>query len=919
MKKSFIKNLSKAMLLAVMAAPVCFTSCYDDSDLVSEIDRLDKELESVKKDIEKLKSELDDQVVALTKMVQNVATVSSFTYDDQTKEYVITLSSGETFKVKTPSTPVDDLPVLVTMVQDENGNYYWAIKGEDGKIVPVTGNDGKNLPVVSAVPQFQIDPDYKTISISFDGGQTWMETGITAGNNVFQNCYVENGKAVFVLADGSKFAVNFAGASASFNLASSKLFFQAGETKSVKVLASNIKGYTVTEKPEGWIVTSSAKELTVTAPESESANGVIKVLAVDNNGASYIASLAVEIGEPIVNMEYDVNTLNYKISLSESFADEFTMATYYITPASEFNYESIVAKIQNSEYPSTCTIYDAGEYEGNLNNLMLDMATYDTIPLKEGETYILWALPYVMAMNWDTYQQEFVADESDLVAECFTVPGASLEITELTAVAANVRAKVAGYEKYYFTVVEFEQEAFDMGYDLLINDIQGALSWGYGQGKFFTSDYEGSINNYLGYEMFDIVAGRTYEIAVVPVSADLNPDSITRETIQYEKITIPAYGLNGRASVEISDADIADKKASFKLTPVNAKQVFYCNYDKNSYPQENEVETIIKDCCTSFDLLKEPEQLEFKRLTGDTEYILAAIAVDQYGRRSDVIKYEYKTEASYHFVDGKTIGTEVLSASCDEVVIKLTQPEGADNLTSYRYIYGLMSEIHFSPLRAQNEDEIPAKAENLLANNELYTIQKGTFASLTDGKITIPSSKLKAGQDYWFAAIATSDDGTYITHVSVQKFYTKWDFEYFKADSQEWKDAVQPKIVINKESYSYREDDPYEMDGQTIINRYYRITYGVELDATVDSAWVLYDYNASFDAKYPEGRDKIIQLVKGGMSYCNEFPKKSSASFTANDVNVPFWITWKDKNGKYYEPVKVMLSAFVNVDGTLVE
>ena len=918
MKKSFIKCISKAMLLAAMAAPVCFTSCYDDSGLVSEIDRLDQELQSVKKDIEELKSELDEQVVALTKMVQNVATVSSFTYDDQTKEYVITLSSGETFKVKTPSTPVDDLPVLVTMIQDENGNYYWAIKGEDGKIVPVTGNDGNNLPVVSAVPQFQIDPDYKTVSISFDGGQTWIDTGITAGNNVFQNCYVENGKAVFVLADGSRFAVNFAGADASFSLASSKLFFQAGETKSVKVLSANIKGYTVTEKPEGWTVTSSANALTVTAPASESADGMIKVLAVDNNGASYIASLSVEIGEPIVSIEYDVTTLNFKISLSESFSDEFSMATYYITPASEFNYETIVEKIKNSEFPYSCTLYDDGSVaEGNLDRLMLDMNTYETVPLKKGETYVLWALPYVMRMNWDTYQQEFAADESDLVAECFTVPGASLEITELTAVAANVRAKVAGYEKYYFTVAEFDQEAADMGYDLLINDIQGALSWGSGQGKFFTSDYEGSINNYLGYDMFDIVAGRTYEVAVVPVSASLDPSTITRETILYEKITIPEYAPNGRGTVEFSNVDIKDKTASFMLTPLNAKQVFYCNYKKTDYPQENEVETIINDC---FTLLKQAEQLSFNRLTGDTEYILAAIAVDQYGRISDVIKYEYRTEASYHFVDGKTLGVEVVSASCDEVVIRFTQPEGADNLTNYRYMFGLMSDIHFNPLMAQSEDEIPSKAENVLANNEYYQIQKGTFASLTDSTVTIPANKLKTGQDYWFAAMAVSADGTYITHVTVKNFYTKWDFEFYKKDSSEWQSAVQPKIVIDRDKYSYRQDDPYEMDGQIIINRYYSITYGVELDATtVESAWVLYDYNGSFDAKYPEARDKVIQLVKGGMSYCTEFPKKTSSRFTAYDVHAPFWITWKDKDGKYYEPVKIMLSEFINEDGTFVE
>ena len=917
MNKSFIRSACKAMLLTAMAAPVCFTSCYDDSDLVSKIDDLDQELESVKKDIEDLKSELNDQVVALTKMVQNVATVSSFTFDDKTKEYVITLSSGQTFKVQAPASPVDDLPVLVTMVQGEDGKYYWAVKAEDGSIVPVTGNDGKDLPVVSVVPQIDINSIDKAVSISFDGGQTWMETGITSGVNVFSDCYVEDGKAVFVLADGSKFAVNFAGASASFNLASSKLYFKSGETKTVKVLAKNVKDYTVTEKPEGWTVLSSKAALTVTAPETDEAQGVVKVLAVDNNGASYIASLTVEVGEPVVNLEYDKETFNFKVSLNEAFYDSFKYATYNLTPASEFNFDKIVEKIQSGEYSTTIPDYwnENDTAEGNLNKLMVN-ANYEFEPLKAGETYVFWALPYIMTVDYETWAQVIDANESDLIAEYFTVPGASLEVTELTALAASVKAKVDGYDKYYFTVVDYNEESINMGYDMFIMDIQNALAFGMGQGKFFTEDYEGGINNFLGYEMFDIIPGYTYEIGVVPVTEGLDPYALSRDNIVYQKITIPAYEEGGKGSVEFSDIEIGDKSISFNATPVNAKHVFYVNYPKATFPEENTVDAIINGCTT---LLKSKEQITINRLTGDTEYILAAIAIDQYGRMSDVIKYEYRTEASYHFVDGKTIGIEVLSASCDEVVIKLTQPEGADNLTNYRYIFGLMSEIHSTPLMAQNEDDIPARAESLLANNVLYTIQKGTFASLTDGKITIAANKLKAGQDYWFAAIATSEDGKYITHVSVQKFYTKWDFEFYKKDASEWQSAVQPKIVIDKDKYSYRQSDPYEMDGQTTIDRYYTITYSVELDAKVESAWVLYDYNGSFDAKYPEARDKVIQLVKGGMSYCTEFPKKTSSRFTAYDVHAPFWITWKDKDGKYYEPVKIMLSEFINEDGTFVE
>jgi hypothetical protein len=154
----YIYKIFAAAILACMG----FVSCteFDDTELQDAINDL-------KNRVAALEAAVADNVAAIQSMV-SLGSVQSFSINEETGKVEITLTDGKKLTVDMTGYS------LITVEQDQNGEYYWAIC-VDGVSTPLTV-DGKKVPV-AVTPALRIS-EQSEWQISVDGGKTWVSTGI---------------------------------------------------------------------------------------------------------------------------------------------------------------------------------------------------------------------------------------------------------------------------------------------------------------------------------------------------------------------------------------------------------------------------------------------------------------------------------------------------------------------------------------------------------------------------------------------------------------------------------------------------------------------------------------------------------------------------------------------------------------------
>ncbi len=99
-----------------------------------------------------------------------------------------------------------DTPVI-GVAQYTDGLYYWTLNGEfmlvDGKMIPTTGEDGKD----AVVPSFQV-VDGNMLQVSYDNGKTWSDVGKVEGVTTVPSAITDvnetDDDVTFTLADGGE-------------------------------------------------------------------------------------------------------------------------------------------------------------------------------------------------------------------------------------------------------------------------------------------------------------------------------------------------------------------------------------------------------------------------------------------------------------------------------------------------------------------------------------------------------------------------------------------------------------------------------------------------------------------------------------------------------------------------------------------
>lgn len=309
----------KKLLYLVAAVGMLFTACeYDDADINKRVD-----------DLENRVAELEETIAALN---QDIAGVQTLVGAMQNNVYVSKIVEGETgyevyFTNGEKITIADGKAgeagkdgVTVTVLLDEDGQYYWAVT-KDGKTEFLLDDNGNKLPVKGEkgnTPLMRVVMEGETgyWEVSYDNGETWervlLEDGTpvtTSGGagGLFKEAYVDEdtNTAVFVFLNGdtleielrSDLYINFKGE------AVESADFQYGQTQTFEMEAKGVLK-TVVTTPDEWKASYDKETMvwTITAPAAEHAacadtEGEVSLIYFGEENQSSVVTMKVAIGE----------------------------------------------------------------------------------------------------------------------------------------------------------------------------------------------------------------------------------------------------------------------------------------------------------------------------------------------------------------------------------------------------------------------------------------------------------------------------------------------------------------------------------------------------------------------------------------------------------------------------------------------
>ncbi len=309
-----IKTLWRTMAnaLASIAILAAFSSCqYDDTEIRNGIDDLNGRVEALEAFQEEIQAEID----ALNDIVNNMQaqlTVNGIFEIEDGEGWVINFSDGTKVILMNGDDGKDGqdgqdgkdgkTPPTIIIVED-GGTYYWAYEMADGSIRFVRDGNGNRVPVQGEAPQVRINPTTGNWEISVDGGLTWEDTGMPssggAGDSLFAGVTEDEYYVYITLRDGTTLTIpKTAELAFDFGVEEEVLYFEAGETKILDYTMSGAEDMTIA-KPTGWKASFEAEGLSITAPAEDNPfaekQGVISVILVSANGASFLAELNVKV------------------------------------------------------------------------------------------------------------------------------------------------------------------------------------------------------------------------------------------------------------------------------------------------------------------------------------------------------------------------------------------------------------------------------------------------------------------------------------------------------------------------------------------------------------------------------------------------------------------------------------------------
>lgn len=922
------------MILATLACPV-FTSCYDDAPLWEKVEDLDARLTALEAklntDLAALQTLLEGQINALSGKVDALVTVKDCE-EQADGSYVITLSDGTEFTVY-PEYKENHTGLVTTT--EVNGVLYWAVYDKDGKAVVVTDADGNPVPVVDVVPQVKVDTETAVVSISFDGGKTWIEVGtdtpyIFAGAEVVTTDYYTDEEeaadpewntedplyVVLTLADGRTITVTIDGA-ASFMFASNyggvikTQYIAAAEKTTVSVMATNIEGW-VKDVPAGWMVEENTQylaeygqaEFNVTAPTAEAiasgaavAEGDLKVVAVAVGGKTVTASVklttvpfkTVAAGKGGVTVEMNNGLGGYLVGVStidaydaDAIVAELKSVVEYYEEYENWQGEMMKEYTWSPWYTKgNATTLDDYYMDGSVEAYpVADLAS----DLVLGEQYIVWAVALNMWYDNVTYAQGYTV--GDIVSTTYLNANITLDETA-TVVKFNdiqISAEFAGVTEFFGDFSE-QYPGYETTADEVVMGINEAFSYGYAPEALLVNDpnvegwaegeYTGSPKDLVnGYQ--EVEPGSKYYFYLIPVVE--GKTEYTVNDVYWYEFSTPALVAGGSVKVAAGEATLDYKKVTVPLTAEGAVYIYY------KFVETEKLSTIEDKAAY---LLEEgamnkgaASSVSKANLQPSQTITLLAMAVGEDGKYGEVFQQDYTTKAMDYAsatVTATLVGTPAqtgtVKISCDAEV------------TQYYYWYGTKDNSQWTSASNLGGSVESASAFIALSPDSWFLTKVAPADLPTEG---IAMEDLTVGAPSVFVIAAKLSDNTF-TKATVVEFTPSLDLGNFVYATDD-NNAENPAWVAAKPTVTYDVDS---------IGDFTNVTWSVVVPEgfTAKTACFSEDYLQD----YPSAKNKVEFLLT--YPYVEVYDvvagEEYSQPYASKGYNIYTVIC--DAEGNYYE------------------
>lgn len=751
--------------------------------------------------------------------------------------------------------------------------------------------------------KFQVTTENE-LQYSFDGGTTWVSTGIDLAEECAcpEVTLVDNGDSVTISVGEQSYTIEKPEV-VKFEILSGKQFFDYDETKEIVLSAKGIQSVFVAKTPRGWSVEADTKTLTVTAPaETASAaqSGVVEVWGASEDGSIVIGTLGVIVSDApaVISMKGDVVvfTINedpdygipyqvfYGVSKAENFEAEAKAAADLITSQADAMWE------MNSNWNNEA------EIEVPIDELLGEEAV-------AGTSYVIWAVsPTIERQGWS---QIMKASVSDFIKYYYNPTEVIIEYLpswndiELSVEVLGADEYLAGYvpcDDY------FDPEYFDI-YEYLT--ATPGVGWGGPAGMFqyYTEKWEGSLKDFCSPDYQNMVNPDTeYFVFVLPMDPLKSVEDYTNEDVTTMTIKSNALQPGGSATATL-DVTAENAVKPTELRPVvktDAAVSYFEWFDAEKLALYADDELLIDYILNESYYCSMTDEAEFQapkmNCTPETEYTLVLVLVDKDGKYS--LQKEVVKTSALPLTDeiAVTFDDENCVVGSNSVVLKLVLDGEFEKLVFWK----TEPNEYYQPTASEFESKV-------CSTDSWYAYEYVSPSELVDGTYTF---EVDPETDYTFFVMGYTADKKY-SHAD--SFSCRPILEIGTVKTEGF--AVAPTAVYNAPEYSSAE---YPEGYAYYYNDDYYVQYGYDGSYTVNPngvsnlrAYVVdaNDTNYGYDWKTMTAADKVKKMLLE--FWCNEptaeatFDKNLYENMWSPDgewlnvVDPVIVLVWQEEDGTY--------------------
>ncbi len=791
------------------------------------------------------------------------------------------------------------------------------------------------------------------LQYSFDGGTTWVSTGIVLAKELECTCEVpeackcvevsltDNGDSVTITVGDKKFTIEKP-EEIVFEIKAGKLYFESEGTQTVAMKSSGIEDISVLSAPKGWWAEiNSDGLLEITAPNYEetqtvmdwetwteipakyAASGYVKVHACGTEGKCMVGKLPVEVAEnPVVVKAYDGNayftvvgqygTFYYGVSTKDSF---------------ESDVQPLLAKMNESGWS------DYTNNEGELSVTATIESLLGTAPVA-GQEYVVWALVEDSMKSIYT-TEDFIKSYYSLVEV-----SALEDKSKNNAYNIDITIDVTGADSYIAMANPFSEYAEPEYYK---EQMVMAYAEGTVYGKKYNESYSGSL--------LDVAYGTTFSMSgnyqpnwkfylyVLPL--DGRPaDEYTPENVymfEYTTASLAAGGsINATAKQvtkyigEVYDYDlweyvekeiVLDPQTQLGVELAPSASGWKAQYYEWMTPEqwaeygvsdEKIVEYLLLGYGeTPVDVKKMPCYAVAEALPGQTLHFVA-LYVDSNGKYGQIAKLELTTED----IDSSNIEAELNDNTVEgnlkntntlEVTITTNVPA-----SQYKYVWfntdymdqewkSLDRTSLAKKIYVETEDAVVVKAEELV-----------------DGKLLVENHEY--GRNYFFAVLPYDAEGVPGAVASTLEYTNIFLLDNVITENLVGEPTVEyslPEMMDGSYGQSYCWYD----DG-------YQYSFGFKVTPAAETEVVALLLEPTVDGEYGY-KSSMTVAEKASAMWADVFPSNGSIGtftqagnydprFFNSAVNEPLiLLSWKDADDNYYYKEISLADEFAMMKATL--